>query len=303
MIDQAFDFQNITSVNFGVSLRSNGNMHFIPTDPATKEALKATLRTTRNALAALPGNWEPHDISEDYGDRRKVYAPRNSEFMAELSAIYQAGTLADLTDIHNHAHDVDYYFAEFRDAQNRRAVAIRKATRLKGTLNARNRLMRLVDDTLVLIQDDVLHLDTEFDVIVTEANVFILNVRSMEQVAKIVQHVAATAKAKIQSIQDAVTFLDLSRIAADIERHPRMARHAASIAANPNLAHFQRPVIEAHAAQHGIKFKVLANGRLQCRTTDEAKLLEILDARRYHIDLAGNGGDPYRATARQKVTA
>lgn len=303
MIDQEFNFQNIASVNFGVSLRSSGDMYFIPTDGATKEALKGTLRTTRNIFAGLPTDWELHDISEDYGDRRRIYAPRNSEFMAELSAVYDAGALDDLTNIHDHAGDVDFYFAEFRDNQNRRAVGIRKATKLKGTLSARNRLMRLIDDTLVLIEEDVLHLDTEFDVIVTDANAFILNPRQTEQMAKIVEHVAATAAAKVQAIHDAIPFLDLTRIAAKISKHPRMARHAASVASNPNLANFQRPQIEALAAQHGIKFAELEGGRLQCRVIDEARLLELLDARRYHLDLHGNGGDPYRATARQRVSA
>src|SRR5690606_16234076 len=86
-------------------------------------------------------------------------------------------------------------------------------------------------------------------------------------------------------------------------KHPRMARHAASVASNPHLANFQRLQIEALAAQHGIKFKELDGGRLQCRVTDEAKLLELLDARRYHLDLQGNGGYPYRASARQRVPA
>lgn len=303
MIDQAFGFQNIASVNFGISLRSSGDMYFIPTDGATKEALKGTLRATRDTFEELPGDWELHDISEDYGDRRRIFAPRGNEFMAELSAVYDAGALDDLTNIRDHAHDVDFYFAEFSDNQQRRAVGIRKATKLKGTLNARNRLMRLVDDTLRLIQDDVLHLDSEFDVIVTNANVFILNARQTEQIAKIVEQVAATAVAKIQVIHNAIPFLDLTRIAEKIARHPRMARNAASVASNPNLAGFQRPLIEALAAQHGIKFKELDDGRLQCRVVDEARLLELLDARRYHLDLQGNGGDPYRATARQRVSA
>ena len=303
MIDQEFDFTNITSVNFGISLRSSGDMYFIPTDGATKDALKGTLYTTRNIFDGLPGDWEAHDISEDYGSRRRIYAARDSEFMAELSAVYDAGTLDDLTNIQDHAHDVDFYFGEFRDGQQRRAVCVRKATKLKGTLNARNRLVRLVDDTLVLIQDDVLHLDAEFDVIVTDSNVFILNARQTEQVAKIVEHVAATAAAKVQAIHDAIPFLDLTRIAEKISKHPRMARHAASVASNPNLANFQKPQIELLATQHGIKFKELDGGRLQCRVADEAKLLELLDARRYHLDLQGDGGDPYRATARQRVSA
>lgn len=303
MIDQEFDFSNITAVNFGVALRSSGCLYFIATDGPTKEALKQTLQATRDIFKGLSGDWEAHDISEDYGSRRKIYAPRDNEFMAELSAVYDAGSLNDLADIQEHAHDLDFYFAEFRDGQQRRAIGIRKATKLKGTLNARNRLMRLVDDTLVLIQDAVLSLDTEFDVVVADTNIFILNPRPTEQVAKIVEHVAATAAVKIQAIHDAVPFLDLSRIATKISQHPRMARHAASISSNPGLADFKRPQIEALAKHHGITFKELNNGRLQCRVADEAKLLELLDARRYHLDLQGNGGDPYRATARQRVNS
>lgn len=302
MIDQDFDFQNITSVNFGVSLRESGDRYFIPTDAATKDALKAMLRATRGAFDGIPGDWELHDISEDYGERRRIYATRDNEFMAELSDVHDAGALQDLTNIQDHVRDIEFYFADFRDDQDRQATGIRKATKLKGTLGARNRLVRLVDDTLRLVRDDVLNLDTEFDVIVTDAHVFILNARQVEQVAKIVAQVAATASVKVQLIHDTVTFLDLSRIVAKIGAHPRMARNAASVASNPNLANFQRPLIEALAGQHGIKFREIENGRLQCRVIDEAKLLELLDARRYHLDLEGDGGDPYRATARQKVS-
>lgn len=303
MIDQEFDAAAIASVNFGVRLRSNGNMHFVPTDGPTKDALKEIFRDTVAIFNGIPTGWELHDISEDYGSPRRIYAARAGEFMAELSSVFDAGALADLTNLHDHAHDVEFYFCEFTDTQQRRAVAIKKGTRLKGTLSARNRLMRLVDDTLVLIEEEVLRLDQEFDVIVTDPHVYILNVRAVEQIAKIVEHVAATAAVKVQAIHDAIPFLDLSRIRDKISRHPRMARNAASIAAHPNLANFQRPFIETMAAKHGIKFQELEDGRLQCRVTDEAKLLELLDARRYHLDLAGDGGDPFRASGRQKVSA
>lgn len=303
MINAEFDADAIASVNFGVRLRSNGDMYFVPTDPGTKSALQAIYRDTVTAFGGIPTDWEVYDISEDYGLRRRIYADRTNEVMADLSAVFDVGALDDLANLQDHMHDVDYYFAEFMDDQNRRAVGIRKATRFKGTMKARNRLVRLVDDTLVLIEEDVLRLDQEFDLIVTDAHVFVLNVSPMEQVGRIVAQVAATAAAKVQTIHDTITFLDLLRIKEKIGSHPRVARQAASVAVNPNLAAFQRAPIEALAAQHGIKFKELKNGRLQCRVQDQAKLMELLDARRYHLDLAGNGGDPYRASGRQKVTA
>ena len=302
MIDQDFDFQNIAAVNFGVYLRGDGGRYFIPTDAPTKDALKAIIRATRESFIEMTGDWELHDISEDYGERRRVYASRDNEYMAELSAVYDAGALEDLTNIRDHARNIEFYFADFRDGQGRKAIGVRKATKLKGTLGSRNRLVRLVDDSLTLVQEDVLNLDTEFDVIVTDQRIYILNTRQVEQVARIVAHVAATASVKVQFIHDTIPFLDLSRIVAKIGAHPRMARNAASVAANPNLANFQRPLIEALAGKHGIRFRELEGGRLQCRVADEAKLLELLDARRYHLDLEGDGGDPYRATGRQKVS-
>jgi len=302
MIENEFDAENITEVNFGVCLRSNGNLYFVPTDAETKSALKDICRDTIAAFQAIGGDWEPHDISEDYGAPRRVYADRQSEFMAVLSAAFDTGTFADLTNLSQHASDVDYYFAQFVDSQRRRAMCVKKATRLKGTMKARNRLVRLVDDTLVLIREDVLRLDAAFDLIVTDDHVFILNTANMEHITKIVARVAATAEVKVQTIHDSILFIDFERIKLSISSHPRVARQVASIASNPSINTFQRARIEALAEQHGIKFKELANGRLQCRKSDEAKLIELLDARRYHLDLTGNGGDPYRASARQKVS-
>ncbi|MGN6365891.1 Kiwa anti-phage protein KwaB-like domain-containing protein [Asticcacaulis taihuensis] len=303
MINEDFDMSGIESVNFGISLNPDNNMYFIPTDRPTQLALKNILSDTVDAFDRIEGEWERYEVSEDYGARRRLFADRSSDLMTDLAAVFDAGALDDLANLSDHISNVEFYFAEFTDRLGRKAVAIKKATRLKGTLKSRNKLVRLLNDTLVLIEDDVLRLDQEFDVIITNEHVFIINVRPMEQTAKISENVAAAADIKIQSIHDAIPFLDLSRIKEKIGRHPRMARHAHSISNRNDLARFQRDPIVALAAQHNIKFLELDSGRLQCRVADEAKLLELLDARRYHLDLTGDGGDPYRASARQKVSS
>lgn len=302
MIEDEFDLNDIQSVNFAVALRSNGNRYFVPTDVHIKDALKDVLRATASGFEQLDGDWEPHDISEDYGDRRRVYAPRNTDYLADLSAIFGAGALDDLANAHDCVPDIDYYFGVFHDNQGRKAIGIKKGTQLKGTLGARNKLMRLADDSLQMIEDDVLKLDREFDAIITDGHVFMLKVRSVEYLANIVEHVAGAAALKVRQIHNTVAFLDLSRIEADIAEHPRMARMAAAIAARSDLALIQRNRIEELAEHHGLVLNEVG-GRLRCRRQDEAKLLEILDARRYHLDLTATGAVPYRATGRQKVTA
>ncbi|SMH45423.1 Kiwa anti-phage protein KwaB-like domain-containing protein [Mesorhizobium australicum] len=301
MIENDIDIGNIASVNFGIALRSNGNLYFVPTDGGLKDALKEMIATTVALLNAAQGDWQAYDISEDYGQRRRIYCDRDNEYMAVFSTLFDAGALEDLTNLPDHVNDIDYYFAEITDVQSRRMVGVRKATQFKGTVKAKNRLVRMTNDTLSIIEDTVFKLDNEFDLLITDAHVYILNDSKMQQLADIISLVAATAKDKVQTIEDTITFLDLSRIKEKIEKHPRVARYAASIAQNPLIANFQRAKVESLAQQHGIVFKELETGKLQCRVQDEAKLMELLDARRYHLDLADNGGDPYRATGRQKV--
>lgn len=301
MIENDIDIGTIASVNFGIALRDNGNLHFVPTDAGLKDALKEMIKGTVAAFNTAHGDWQAYDISEDYGQRRRVYCSRDDEYMAVFSALFDAGALDDLTNLSDHVNDIDYYFAEITDNQARRIVGVKKATQFKGTVKAKNRLVRMIDDTLSMIEDTVFKLDNEFDVLITDVNIYILNDANMQHLADITSRVAATATNKIQTIEDILTFLDLSRIKEKIEKHPRVARYAASIAKNPLTANFKRDKIVALAQQHGIVFKELETGKLQCRVHDEAKLMELLDARRYHLDLADNGGDPYRATGRQKV--
>jgi len=76
MINDSFNDGDIRAVDFCASL-TRGDRFFVPTDNGVQNALKAILRDTINAFEAIEGDWQLHDISEDYGERRRVYAPRN----------------------------------------------------------------------------------------------------------------------------------------------------------------------------------------------------------------------------------
>jgi hypothetical protein len=300
MIDAEFDPNKIAAVNFGVKLRSTGQQYFVPTNDGVQAALKGILASTMDAFNAIDGAWQAHDVSEDYGERRRVYAARNGALMAGLSAVFDAAAPPDLANLDQHLGDLDSYLGVFWDDQGRKAVGIKKATRFKGTLAAQNRLIRLVDDTLVLIPEKVLKLDHDFDAVITNQHVFMLNVAAVAQVGDFVRLVAEAAQDRVQQIHDTVVFLDLSRIKAKIEHHPRMARLACSIAERPDLGMLSKEKVVRAATDHGVRFKEV-DGRLLCNVTDEAKLLEVLDARRYHSDLTQDEPVPYRASGRQRV--
>ena len=99
---------------------------------------------------------QPHNMSEDYGKQRCVFAARNTDYLADLSTIFDEGDLDDLSNAYQHIRDIDYYYSVFFDSDERKVIGIKKGMQLKGVLGARNRLVRLADDTLQLIKDDVL---------------------------------------------------------------------------------------------------------------------------------------------------
>lgn len=302
MIGEEFSAEKIKAVNFGVALRPHGELFFVPTDKDVQNTLSDMIEATVDRFERLEGDWEEFDISEDYGEDRRVYAKRDHELMTSLAALFESDGSADLSNVQEHVSNIDYYFAAAWDSKNRKAVGVKKATQFKTTLGARNRLVRLADDTLQMIPDNVLKLDHDFDAIITSEHVFILHPKPVEYVANLVSHIAAACVEKVQTIHDTISFLDLSNVKQRVAKSPRMARLAASISTRDDLAEIDQTKFLRFAREHGVSFTRIADGRYQPQPLDEMKLLEILDARRYNHDVTKKGPIAYRATARRKVT-
>src|SRR2546426_481228 len=70
------------------------------------------------------------------------------------------------------------YFARLTDSKGRRLTALRRATQFKGVL--KSRLLRLVTDSLKLVEDHIFKLDRDFDLLIDSANVHILRPSGFE---------------------------------------------------------------------------------------------------------------------------
>ena len=301
MIKDQFSSQSISSADFGAKLKEDAQLYFVPSNDRARGALKQMMRDTVAAFDRLETDWEALDISEDYGEKRRLFADRASEYMGDIGSFYDVGALPEINNLPERLPRLEAYFAVFSDDQGRKAVGVKKSAQFKATLGAEGKLLRLTGDTLTLIDEKVVRLDQTFDVIVTEKHVFILAPRRVELLGNYAAKVAATAADKIQLIQDTVPFLDLSRIKAKIGGHPRIARLAASVAQRPDLAETDKSFVIEHARLQGVTLKEV-DGRLLCNVAHEMKLLEILDRRRYQVKLTPADPEPFRASGRQRVT-
>lgn len=278
-----------------------GALNFVATDKSVQDALIRQLEETVTAFAAIEDAWEDFDIAEDYGAERKIKDKRSDEKWDELSRAYEANSLPQLSNPTTKLPTFDWYFAEFFDNSGRKLVGIKRAVHFRVDIGAQHRLVRWLDDSLTTVSGSVMRLDKTFDALVTNEHVFFLNPRQAEYVAGLSQLIGTTAVSKVGEVELELTFLDLSRLKKDIDKHARKARVAIAIASRGDLDKVDKALLLQAAEQQGVKFKSLKDGRLQVLRRDEFKLLEILDHRRYATKIHVGDAQLFRATARQRV--
>lgn len=303
MIEGEFDRNTIRSVDFGVSLKSTGQRFVVPADVNVQDALRDVLNNTCSAFDRIEEDWQNFDLTEDYGLPRKIYIATTTPELDRLGQIFAADTFDDLGNILHHIRDVEFYFATFRDGNGRKLIGVKKAVQIKATLKARGRLIRWADNTLQVVEDDILKIDNDFDLLIATNNIYVLSPSSFEQVANLAQRILTIAIERLDRLQQAVTFLDLSGLAVNLNSRMRSARAVCVVSEREDLGLIRRDLLEALATQHGVTLTAMPDGRLRPATAnDETALLEMLDSRRYGVDLTGQGPVPYRATGRHRVS-
>lgn len=299
MIEKEFDFSAVKSFQLGVSLYS-GDKYLVPVDDTVNSAFTDMMNRTTGAINSRSGEWEEFSLSQDYGSTERVYSPRSEPIFKELSDIHQTQVYPDIANFTDNATNIDFYFVVLHDGNDRKVVGVRKATQLKSTLGARNRLVQIIDNTMYMIENPVFRFDKDFDGVICEENIYFLNFLNMEYIAKITNKVAKAAEQKIPIIAAQVTFLDFSGFVDKIENHPRTARLLVAISKRPNLDKYDKREILAQAAAQGVGFVNEGEPCLKCRVADKHKLLEVLDDRRWISRNTTDEAVPYRATSRQR---
>jgi hypothetical protein len=191
-----------------------------------------------------------------------------------------------------------FYFAEFYDGDNRKLLAIKRASQFKGIIRARNRLVSIMDDTLKLVDRDVFRLDQDFDYLVAEANVFILRAAGFAYTAAIGEAIAAHAVDLLHDLTATVNCVNFDALEHYVSKHPRAGRLVASLHARKDLSDISPKLLKRECRTNQIKFSVSA-GKTEPNSGNEMAFLELLDRRRYAIELIHNEEEFYVASSRR----
>jgi len=221
-------------------------------------------------------------------------SPCRSEKLHEATNLHLDGkALADPTDVF-------CYFARLTDKNGRHLTALRRATQFKGVLKSRGRLIRLVNDALQIVVDQVFKLDADFDLLVDSTNVHILRPSAFEFAGKLQEAVLAAVPQNITAIQKDLAFVNFSTIQDYAGKHPRAARYLASILSRKEAKKIDKAALRKLCKRTFVDVTE-SDGKILVDEGHEMGFLEVLDRRRYELELVKGSPERFRAASRQKI--
>jgi hypothetical protein len=297
-----FDIGNVTVTEFGVGRDDGDEQTFVavPVDAGVQDALREMVQATWDAMQKDEDGPAKYEPSEKHGSTEYVYLPLDDELAASVRELHEAEGLnidaAALTE----PTDVFCYFARLTDKSKRRLTALRRATQFKGVLKSRNRLIRMLDDTLTIIEDSVFKLDNDFDLLVDGTNVHILRPSGFEFAGKLQQAILAAVPENIRAIQKDLAFVEFGGIEAYAGKHPRAARYLASVRSQGETKNIDKSLLKKLCKETGVEVTE-SKGKISITSGHEMGFLEVLDRRRYEVSLVKAKPERYRAASRRQI--
>lgn len=297
-----FDFDNIENIEFGVGRESEDqNQQFfeaVPVDVSVQKALvemaKATVRIM-NKSSPSPSLYQP---SEKHAGIEYLYLPISDQMAQTMKELHEATNLAMNSKVLKNPTEVFCYFARFTDKSGKKLTALRRAIQFKGIL--KNKLISLCDDTLKIVEEKVFKLDADFDFLIDNSNIHIIRPSAFEFAGKLQEAILLAVPTNISSIAADLGYVDFTSIQAYVEKRPRAARYIASIKSQAETKNIDKDRLKLLCENTGVSLNI-QNGKIFVNEGHELGFLEVLDRRRYRLELIDGQAENFKASSRSKL--
>lgn len=296
-----FDFAAVSVTEFGVGRDEEDEQTFalMPVDANVQAALREMTEATWDALQRDTDGPTLYDPSEKHGSTEYLYLPLDDVLATPIRELHQAANLPlDIQALADPA-SIFCYFARMTDAKGRRLTALRRATQFKGVLKTRG-LLRIETDALRLIKERVFKLDADFDLLVDSSYVHILRPTAFEFAGHLQEAIMGAVPHNIAAIQKDLKFVAFANIEDYAGKHPRAARYLASIRALKETSNIDKNALKRLCKSNGVEISE-SKGTITVSAGHELDFLEVLDRRRYQLELVKDSPERFRAGSRKKI--
>lgn len=296
-----FDLSRVRHAEFGVGIDEGQSQNFriITVDNDTQSALRDMAEATWDIAEGLRSAPQTYEPSEKYASLEYVSLPLSNGLARRMRELHQATNLTVDMDALSEPTKVFCYFARMTDEQGKTLTALRRATHFKGVL--RSRLIRFLTDALKLIEEPVFKLDHDFDFLIDSSTVHIIRPGGFESAGRLREAVLAAVPQNVQSIQSDLGFVDFANIQEYASSRTRAARYIASIKAERLAENIDRRALEKLCNDSGVGISEV-DGKVTVEDGHIMSFLEILDRRRYELQLVQGSPEYFRAASRRKLS-
>ena len=297
-----FDLDHVSVVEFGVGRDGGNEQSFVavPVDVAVQTALQEMVRETWDTLLKEEDGPVKYEPSEKHAATEYLFLPLEDDLAALVRDLHNAANLDIQASALADADDVFCYFARLTDQKKQRVTALRRATQFKGIVKRRNRLVRMIDNTLKIIEDTVFKLDNDFDLLIDATNVHILRPSGFEFAGNLQQAILDAVPENIKAIRKEIPFVEFDSIEQYACKHPRAARYLTSIRGQEETKSTDKSLLKKLCKQTGVEVEE-SKGKVNIAVGHEMGFLEVLDRRRYQVSLVMEKPERYRAASRRQI--
>ena len=295
-----FDLDDVVTTEFGVGREGDGAsavFGVVPMDAGVRTALVSMARVTAERMESAEDGGAEYDPAEKHGSTEYLVVSAGGSLDAGIRELHDAENLAPDRSRLGEPEAIVSYFARFTDGEDRRLTAIRRAGQFKGVL--KNRLASFRDDRLRIVEDDVFKLDNDFDVLLDASLTHIWRPAAFEFVSRLRQAILDAVPSNVGAIAAELPFVEVEGIESYAESRPRAARYLASIRSQ-RLEGVDRDALVALCRKTGVGVQEV-NGRVAAEPGNEMGFLEVLDRRRYRIELVPEQPERFRAPSRKSL--
>ena len=296
-----FDLGHVVTTEFGVARDDTPEHPFrmIPVDAEVQQALRDITEATKLSLEEEErlGGINPYQPSEKHGATEYLYLPLTDPLAGRIRLLQSAQNLAVDAQGLSDPSAIYAYFARMTDNQGRTLIGLRRATQFKGIL--KSRVIRIVTDALKLVDDNLFKLDTDFDLLIDPAGVHILRPTGFEFAGALQDAILSAVPKNIKAISRDMTYVDFASIETYAAKHPRAARYLASIRSQ-RTKNIDKTALKRVCANTNVKIREVGH-KITVDVDHIIGFLEVLDRRRYELELIPGSPERFRAASRQKV--
>ena len=299
-----FDLLHIKSTEFGIGRGIADEREYVsvPVDTSVQNALIEMVMTTWNEMqnyyrqndGNVPPRYEP---SEKYESNEYVFIDTFEPMAEPLVKLHEAVNLPVFAAVMKNPNTITCYFVRLTDHEGKRLTGLRQATYFKGVLN--KKFLRIDDDSLKLLEDRVFKLDNECDVLIDSDHLHIWRPKAFEIMNEMKQAILNAAQLHVEALQQEVPHVNFQAIGIYASTHPRAARYLASIR-KQNIKDIDSDLLQNLCNRTGVEFDEV-DGKMNIAEKHIMGFLEILDRRRYGIELIQDSPEFYKAASRQKL--